>query len=128
MRSTLILFNGRCPICAAEIAHYRARASRTDAPLTFVDLHEAELGQWSLTKDQAKRRLHARLPNGDMVSGLAAFEAIWRNLPGFRWVARLVSLPLLRPIAAVAYDRIAAPLLYRLHQRRERLGKAVPRT
>ncbi len=128
MNTTLILYNGRCPICAAEIAHYRARAVNADAALTFLDLHEADLGAWSLTPDQAKRRLHARLPDGTLVSGLAAFEAVWRNLPGLRWLARLVGLPILRPLAAIAYDRLAAPLLYHLHRRRERLGKAVPRT
>lgn len=127
MEPTHVLFNGRCPICAAEIAHYRRRAEALDAPLHFEDLHEADLAGWNLTAEGAKRRLHARLPGGAQASGIAAFAAIWDHLPRLRWLARAVRLPGLRWLAALAYDRIAAPALYRLHKRRERLGKAVPR-
>lgn len=127
MEPTHVLFNGRCPICAAEIAHYRKRAETLGAPLRFEDLHEADLLDWNLTPDQAKRRLHVRGPGGMQASGIAAFAAIWDHLPRLRWLARAVRLPGLRRVAALAYDHIAAPALYRLHRRRERLGKAVPR-
>ncbi|MEJ6391500.1 thiol-disulfide oxidoreductase DCC family protein [Gymnodinialimonas ulvae] len=124
MKPTHVLFNGRCPICAAEIAQYRRRADQIDAPLRFEDLHDADLADWTLTPEDAKRRLHARLPDGTRLSGIAAFAAIWDHLPRMRWLARAVRLPGLRWGAALAYDHIAAPALFRLHQRRERLGKA----
>lgn len=127
MEFTDVLFNGRCPICAAEIAHYRKRAETLGAPLRFEDLHEADLSEWDLTPEQAKRRLYVRLPSGAFISGIAAFAAIWDHLPRLRWLARLVRLPGLHWFAAVVYDHLAAPTLYRLHRRRERLGKAAPR-
>jgi predicted DCC family thiol-disulfide oxidoreductase YuxK len=127
MKQTHVLFNGRCPICAAEIAQYRRVADQIDAPLHFEDLHDADLAGWSLSAEDAKRRLHARLPDGTRLSGIAAFAAIWDHLPRLRWLARAVRQPGLRGVAALAYDHIAAPALYRLHKRRERLGKAVPR-
>ncbi len=126
MKPTVILFNGRCPICAAEIGHYRAKADALGAPLRFEDLHKTNLILWHLTADQAKRRLHARLPDGTQISGIAAFAAIWEHLPRMRWLSRAVRRPILRPLATFAYDWIAAPALYHLHRRRERLGKAPP--
>lgn len=127
MKQTHVLFNGRCPICAAEIAQYRRTADRIDAPLRFEDLHDADLASWTLTTQEAKRRLHARLPDGTRLSGIAAFAAVWDHLPRMRWMARIVRMPGLRWVAAWVYDHIAAPALYRLHKRRERLGKALPR-
>jgi hypothetical protein len=64
MAETRILYNDRCPICRAEIAHYRKRAAGSGRPLSFEDLNTADLGGWALTSDQAKRRIHAALPDG----------------------------------------------------------------
>jgi predicted DCC family thiol-disulfide oxidoreductase YuxK len=126
MKDTYILYNGRCPICRAEITQYAHTANALDAPLVFEDLHAANLSQWHLTPEQAMRRLHARAPDGSVTSGIEAFALIWDHLPKLRWLARGVRAPILGPVAALIYDRIAAPLLYYLHQRRERLGKVPP--
>lgn len=126
MQVTRVLYNDRCPICRAEIAQYARRAETLGAPLVFDDLHTATLGDWDLTPDQAKRRLHARLPDGRAVSGIDAFAAIWDHLPRLRWLARAVRWPVLGPLVRLAYDYIAAPALYHLHRRRERLGNANP--
>jgi predicted DCC family thiol-disulfide oxidoreductase YuxK len=124
MAETRILYNERCPICRAEIAHYRKRAAAAGAPLSFDDLNSTDLGEWALTPDQAKRRLHAALPDGRIVSGIPAFAAIWAALPGMGWVARLVLMPGIRGMADFAYNRIAAPWLYRRQICRERQGLA----
>lgn len=124
MMLTKVLYNDRCPICRAEIRHYRQRADRAGAPLVFEDLNATDLGAWQLTADQAKRRMHARLPDGQIVSGIPAFAAIWRALPGTGWLAWLVERPLLRGIADVLYNRVAAPLLYHKQLRREVRGLA----
>lgn len=118
MRHTEILYNGRCPICAAEIAQYRKQAEAAGAALRFTDLHAADLQDWQLSADQATRRLHARC-DGQIISGFPAFLILWRELPRMRWLARLMSLPLLRQFAELGYNRIAAPALYALHKRRQ---------
>lgn len=119
MSNTRILYNHECAICRAEITHYRARADAAHAPVVFEDLNDTDLTDWTLTPDQAKRRLHAILPDGTKVSGIDAFAAIWCNLPGLTWAARLVSLPVVRQVASFGYNRVAAPWLYRKQQRRE---------
>jgi predicted DCC family thiol-disulfide oxidoreductase YuxK len=121
MKEIQILYNGACPVCRAEIHHYRAQAEAVDAPLRFDDLTAVDLGPWNMTCDQAARRLHARLPDGRIASGVEAFALIWERLPRYKWLAALVRLPVANRIAAFAYDRVAAPLLYRRHKRREAL-------
>ena len=53
------------------------------------------------------------------MGGVEAFLAIWRALPRYRWLARLVSLPGLRGVVEVVYERFLAPWLYRRHMRRQ---------
>ncbi|UWQ95082.1 DUF393 domain-containing protein [Rhodobacteraceae bacterium M385] len=127
MESTRILYNDRCPICRAEMRHYTRRAEAANASLVFVDVNSIDTAQWALTETQASRRLHAKLPDGQVISGIDAFAAIWDHLPGLRWMARTVRLPVVGAIFALLYDRVAAPLLYRMHLRRERLGNPTAR-
>lgn len=119
-----VLYNGSCPVCRAEIHHYRDRAANAGVALRFDDLNAIDLGEWRMTPDQAARRLHAKLPDGRIVSGVEAFALIWERLPRYRWLARLVRLPVLHGVARIAYDRIAAPILYRWHKRRTALEAA----
>ncbi|MGY6412424.1 MAG: thiol-disulfide oxidoreductase DCC family protein [Alkalilacustris sp.] len=114
-----VLYNGDCPICSREIAAYRRRAERTGAALAFEDLNGADLGEWGLGEEDARRRLHVRM--GDRVlAGLPAFVALWERLPGMGWLARLVSLPGIAWGAERVYEHVLAPALHWLDRRRRR--------
>lgn len=114
-----IYYDGGCPLCRAEIDHYR-RCQGADR-LDFVDVgHGApapDLGA-GLDRGTALARFHVRDADGQLVSGAAAFARLWRALPGWRWLGRLVDLrifgvrPIL-PIAEAAY-RLSLPLRPRL--------------
>ncbi|MDG4648257.1 DUF393 domain-containing protein [Roseibacterium sp. SDUM158017] len=127
MNEIRILYNEACPVCRAEISHYRRRAAEAGAPLRFDDLNAADLDAWALSEDQAMRRMHAMLPDGRIVSGVEAFALIWERLPRYGWLARIIRFPGLRALADFAYNRAAAPWLYRRHKRRMALaGEGTP--
>lgn len=110
-----VVYNEEFPVCRFEIDHYRKIAARDGLPLRFDGL-SADLPA-GLTPDAAARRLHV-MHQGQILSGIPAFVVLWRVLPRYRLLARIVSLPLVRHVATLAYDHIAAPLLYRAHLRR----------
>lgn len=88
-----VYFDGGCPLCSKEIATYRA--SRGADQLRWVDAQacdEAALGP-ALDREAALARLHVRLPDGTLLSGAAAFVAIWQKLPAFRLLAWLGRVP-----------------------------------
>lgn len=112
-----ILYNDTCPVCRFEIDGYRAVADRRGIAMGFDTL--AKAADWGLTPDAAARRLHV-IVDGEVLSGMAAFRAIWARLPRWRWAARVTGWPVVRPAMDFIYDRVAAPVLYRAHVRRQR--------
>ncbi|MEO1092108.1 MAG: DUF393 domain-containing protein [Pseudomonadota bacterium] len=113
-----VYYNGACPICGAEIAHYRRLA--TSAPLAWIDVsaEPSALDRFGIDAAGAERRLHAIAAEGDLLTGVDAFTALWRRLPRYRWLASLVGTPLVRPLAVALYERVLAPGLVWWNRRR----------
>ena len=112
-----VLFNESCPICSAEIGHYKKISAEQNLDLDFCAITDADLSEWGLTSTQALQRLYLR-KDDKVFSGVDAFLAIWDCLPGFRILAKIIALPIIYGGAVFIYDRILAPLLYKWHQRR----------
>jgi predicted DCC family thiol-disulfide oxidoreductase YuxK len=109
-----ILYNAECPICNAEICHYRAYAEKRDIPFGFDDLNIVDPSEYGVTQDQAARRLHI-LHEGQVYSGMPAFRIIWAQMPRYKILSIMTSMPILRPFSNFVYDRVLAPWLYRRH-------------
>lgn len=114
---TRVLYNETCPVCRFEIDGYRRRALADGLPIRFDHLDSA--ADWGLTPDQAARQLHV-WQDGRVLSGLQAFRALWSAMPRWRWLARVTGWPVLRPVVEWLYSRVAAPMLYRAHLRRQK--------
>ena len=123
--SKRVIYNAACPICSREVEGYRRYAEARALPLAFEDLGRADLATLGLTPQDAARRLHV-VRDGELLAGLPAFVALWEEMPRFRWLARTVSLPVVRPLATALYEGILAPLLYAMHRRRQ--ARATGRT
>lgn len=81
-----VWYDGACPLCTREIALMR----RLDlgGAIRFIDVASAD-SQCPIDRKALLERFHAR-ENGVMLSGAAAFAAMWR------------AIPLLRPIGLIA--------------------------
>jgi predicted DCC family thiol-disulfide oxidoreductase YuxK len=118
-KNTEVLYNAACPVCSKEIDHYAALTEQEVLPIGYDDLNDPEkLARWGLSPEAAARRLHVR-KDGEILSGVPAFIALWREIPRYRWLARVVSFPGIYQLASAVYDYVLAPLLYRWHLRRE---------
>jgi len=93
-----VYFDGACPVCRREIAHYRRQSgSESIAWVDASSCDEAELGP-GLDRSVVLSRFHVRNADGTLTSGAAAFVAIWLRLPAFSWLAALASS---RPVLAL---------------------------
>ena len=115
--ATRVLFNEDCPICNAEICHYRNYAEQKGIELYFDKLGETDLSLYGVSKDQGAKRLHV-ISDGKVIHGLPAFQKLWAEMPRYKILAAATNFPIVREIAALVYDRILAPLLYRSHLKR----------
>lgn len=113
-----VLVNAQCPVCRIEVQAYARHARAQGVPMRLDDLNGDACADWGLDPDTAARRLHVR-HQGQLTTGIAAFLVLWAHLPRYRWLARVVGLPVIRPLAEIVYDRVLAPALYRWHLRRK---------
>lgn len=114
---TRVLFNADCPVCNYEIRHYADYSQSRGLTIGFDDLNACDLMRYGVDKDTAARRLHV-LHDGQVYSGIDAFLVLWRRMPRYRPMARIVGLPIIRPLAGVVYDYVLAPALYAWHRHR----------
>lgn len=95
MSEVTVWFDGACPLCLREIALMRRLDRRT--AIRFVDVADPAT-TCPIDRRVLLARFHAE-ENGKMLSGAAAFGAMWR------------AIPLLQPIGRLAQNRYALRFL-----------------
>ena len=103
-----VLYNSECPICNREINHYK-KISKNN--INFIPISTETLKSWSLSEDQAAKKLHARL-NGKQIDGVDAFLVIWDKLPYYRLLSKIIAIWPVKNISNLLYSKILAPLLF----------------
>ena len=111
MTQVTVWFDGGCPLCLREIALMR-RLDRAGA-IDFVDAAEGG-GDCPLDRADLLARFHAR-EDGQLLSGAAAFAAMWR------------AIPLLRPFGLLARQRPVLAVLEFSYRRFLRLRPRLQR-
>ena len=116
-----IYYNTKCPVCNAGIDWQRNRlvqAARAGiVAFRDINLEPDALARFGAGLEDVRRRLHAVDADGHLHVGADCAIAIWQLRPGNAWLARLVGLPLIHPVARIAYDRFA-DFLYAWNRRR----------
>jgi predicted DCC family thiol-disulfide oxidoreductase YuxK len=97
----VVWFDGACPLCLREIGLMR-RLDRRDA-IRFVDVASPE-SVCPIDRGELLARFHAR-EDGVMLSGAAAFAAMWR------------AIPMLRPLGLLARNALVLRALEALYLR-----------
>ena len=122
MGKSTILYNDKCPVCSFEIEHYRNLCSERGIDLDFekISVDGPVLMASNLTTEDAKKRLHFLTADGRVLVGLDAFLALWAEMPGYRVLGRVVSVPGIYHLACLLYDRAVAPALFWWNSRRRK--------
>ena len=94
-----VWFDSACPLCQREIALMR-RLDRRGA-ITFVDACAPDVA-CPIDRADLLTRLHAQ-ENGKLLSGAAAFAAMWRAIPLLRPLGIVAGWPPLTPVFEIAY-------------------------
>ncbi len=82
--SVTVWYDSECPLCIREIALMRRLDKR--GAIAFVDVYT---GECPIDRQTLLARFHAQEAGEAMVSGAAAFAAMWRAIPGLAPLGRL---------------------------------------
>lgn len=96
-----VMFDGACPLCRREIGLYQALTPLQ--PVAWLDVSKDNPGFTAADQTRYMARFHVRLQDGQVLSGAAAFVALWLTMPGWRWLGRVGRLPGVTPLLEVAY-------------------------
>jgi predicted DCC family thiol-disulfide oxidoreductase YuxK len=100
MAKVIVWFDGGCPLCRREIALMR-RLDRAGA-IQFLDVASLDGGTCPLDRAELLARFHA-MEDGRLVSGAAAFAAMWRAIPPLKPIGLLARNPLALRVLEAAY-------------------------
>ena len=111
-----VYYNSACPVCDAGINAQKNKSS--ECAFDWNDIHTNNELVQDVSDDieYVRERLHVVDENDEVFVGINAFIAIWRHSPKERWKAKLLSLPMIKPFANIAYN-IFARLLYQWNRK-----------
>ena len=113
MSKVTIWYDGSCPLCRREIGLMK-RLDRRGA-IRFIDASGAGPAECPVGVDALLARFHAS-EDGRLLSGAAAFAAMWR------------AIPILRPLGLLARNRTVLALLERTYRVFLKVRPALQRT
>ncbi|MEM1149412.1 MAG: DUF393 domain-containing protein [Pseudomonadota bacterium] len=86
-----VWFDGACPLCVREIRLMR-RLDRRDV-IEFVDVSDGAPEACPIDRAELLARFHAQEAGKPIVSGAAAFAAMWRKIPVLSPFGHLARIP-----------------------------------
>lgn len=96
-----VMYDGACPLCRREIGVYQSLKPLD--PVKWLDVSAPEADLTSEQRARYMARFHVRQKDGQLLSGAAAFVALWLTMPGWRWLGRLGRLPGVTPLLESMY-------------------------
>ncbi|MDZ4197772.1 MAG: DUF393 domain-containing protein [Kiritimatiellia bacterium] len=115
---TCLFYDGGCPFCLAETGWLRQRSGGDGLELEDIQSESFDPKKYGLTRGDVEGGLHARLPDGRIVSRMDAVRAAYSAV-GLGWMLAPTRWRILRPLFDVAYSIFA--------RNRIRWGKALLR-
>ena len=100
MGTLTVWYDSDCQLCRAEIALMRRLDTR--GAISFVDATQPGLNACMLDRKALLARFHAS-EDGEMLSGAAAFAAMWRAIPLLRPLGLLARSPVVLQVLETAY-------------------------
>ena len=88
-----IFFNNSCSICRSEINVYKKQGIEQLEWVDITNNKDAERDTKKTDKDLL-RRLHVK-SDGKVYSGAKAFIILWTKMPKFKFLGKILSIPII---------------------------------
>ena len=100
-----VYFNNSCKICKTEIDLYKKENIQEIDWIDITNNNTAEF-ETSRSKKQLLRRLHVK--NGNkVIQGAEAFLIVWKKIPKYRFLYKILKLPIIFNLFSFLYEIVA---------------------
>ena len=100
-----VYYNNSCKICKTEIDLYKKENIDGIDWIDITDNYSAELETFKNSK-QLLRRLHVK--DGDkIIQGAEAFLVLWKKIPKYRFLYKILKLPIIFNLFSIIYEIVA---------------------
>ena len=115
-----IFYNNQCSLCNIEINHYKKKCDT----IKWIGIHDNLNSNKEINKTQKQliRRLHLMI-NNEIFVGVDAFIYIWSKIPSYKFLSKIVKLPIIYHIAIVLYEIIAFFLYLKNYKQISKINK-----
>ena len=99
-----LLYDGACPLCVREV-NFLKRKEGDRGLIKFVDIAAEDYDSTDnadIDFEAAMGRIHAVLPNGEIVRDVEVFRQIY-NILGIGWIYAVTKLPIVVSLADLLY-------------------------
>jgi predicted DCC family thiol-disulfide oxidoreductase YuxK len=99
-----LLFDGACPLCVREV-NFLKRKDDDRGLIKFVDIAAEDYNpanNANIDFETAMGRIHAVLPNGEIVQNVEVFRQIY-DILGIGWIYTVTKLPVVGSLADMLY-------------------------
>ena len=102
-----LLYDGRCSLCSSEI-RFMQRIDTTGSTIHALDIAAPDFNpaDHNLTHADVMARIHALLPDGRVLTGMAVFRHAYAAL-GLGWLTAPTGWPVFKPLFDRFYDWFA---------------------
>ncbi len=101
-----VFYDGECPLCTREITMLRKMDRRARIRFTDIAAPGFDPAPLGLDHDTLMKRIHARLPSGELVEGVEVFRRLYTAV-GFGPVVAVTRLPGVSHALDLAYELFA---------------------
>ena len=102
-----VYYDGACPTCVKDRYHYEKLSGGAGKNINWFDItgQEERLREIGIDPQKALMELHVKNENQQILSEMDAYILLMRKLPLLRPLARLIGLPLIRPMLSKMYHK-----------------------
>ena len=103
-------FNESCKICCSEINHYK----KINNSINWINVINNKFAsrETKLSSKELIRRLHI-IKNDQLYKGLDAFLVVWNEIPRYKFLSKILALPIIYHIGWLIYEFFAIILFYK---------------
>tara|TARA_Y100001935_G_C17289746_1_gene502555 strand:- start:45 stop:428 length:384 start_codon:yes stop_codon:yes gene_type:complete len=99
----IIIYDGKCPICSREIAHYKRRSGAKNLKWIDATRDIDFLKSIGVEQKTVLEKFHVMNVHGEWEIGAAGFVYMWSYLWPYRWLSNCIKFLHLIPVLEKAY-------------------------